>query len=77
MFDLRYRCSSCQSRNVCLPACIDGSSPPSDLPSVSVVAVVICAAAALRWVSLRARHCSGVSAAAEGTHGRQAGDTRG
>lgn len=77
MFHLRYRCSSCQSRNVCPPACIGGSGSPSDLPSVSVIPIIpiiICARAALGWMSLCARHVSGT---AEGSQWRQVRDTRG
>lgn len=73
MFHLRYRCSSCQSRNVCLPACIGGSGSSSDLPSVSVIPDVICRLAAPRWMSLCARHCFTVSGTAEGQNGGREG----
>ena len=77
MFHLRYRCSSCQSRNVCLPACIGGSGSPSDLPSVSVIPVIICVMAVPRWMSLCGRHCSSMSGMARGARWRQVWDTRG
>lgn len=66
MFHLCYRCSSCQSRNVFLPACVGGSGSSSDLPSVSVIPDVICVMAAPRWMARCARHCFTVSGTAEG-----------
>ncbi|KAM6098346.1 uncharacterized protein LJ206_002580 isoform 2-T2 [Theristicus caerulescens] len=47
------------------------SGSPSDLPSVSVVPIIICVMAAPRRMPLCARHCSSVSGTAEGAQWRQ------